>query len=139
MWLPQLADLLEIHARVIARTGGASGVLNAGALEVAVQQPRQVFGGEELYPTIEAKASALAFFIGSNHPFVDGNKRVALVALEVTLVQNGLELQMTVDEAEDLFLRLAAGAFADREAFAAEVSLRIVPLGGRSGPRGARR
>jgi death-on-curing protein len=56
-----------------------------------------------------SKAAALSFFLATNHPFVDGNKRVAHAALEVTLVLNGYELKATVDEQERVMLRLASG------------------------------
>jgi death-on-curing protein len=67
------------------------------------------FGGEDLYPTIESKATALCFSLVMNHPFVDGNKRIGHAAMETFLVMNGYELVADVDGAETVILNLAAG------------------------------
>ncbi|MEM6794476.1 MAG: type II toxin-antitoxin system death-on-curing family toxin, partial [Acidobacteriota bacterium] len=67
------------------------------------------FDGQDLYPALVDKASALGSSLVQNHPFVDGNKRIGHAALEVTLVLNGLELDSSVDEQESMVLELAAG------------------------------
>ncbi len=86
-----------------------------GALESAVAQPRAAFAGEELYPDVAAKATALAFSLINNHPFVDGNKRVGHAALETFLMLNGYELDATVDAGEQIMLAVAAGHAAREE------------------------
>ena len=103
-----LPEVLEIHRQVIAQTGGAPGIRDLGALESAVAQPRHTFGGDDLYPSLAEKASALAFSLIQNHPFVDGNKRTGHAALETFLMLNGHELHATVDEAERVILGVAA-------------------------------
>jgi death-on-curing protein len=80
-----------------------------GLLESALAQPRAAFGGVDLHPTTVAKAAALGFSLALNHPFVDGNKRVAHAAMETFLLLNGLELRAAVEEQERLILNLAAG------------------------------
>jgi death-on-curing protein len=102
-------QLSELHERFIAESGGASGVRDFGALESALAQPEMTFGGEELYPIRIEKACAPAYSLCMNHPFVDGNKRVAHAAMETLLVLNGFEINATVDEQEKLFLDLASG------------------------------
>lgn len=102
-------DILYIHSRLIAQSGGSHGLRDLGALESCVAQPQQSFDGVELYPDMPAKAAALAFFLASNHPFVDGNKRIAHAALAVTLRLNGYALIASVDEQEEIMLRLASG------------------------------
>lgn len=104
-----LFQILELHRQIIAQSGGSLGIRDIGALESALAQPKMTFDKKELYPTIEEKAAALAFSLSSNHPFVDGNKRVAHAAMEVFLFLNGREINASVDEQEDLFLRLASG------------------------------
>lgn len=104
-----LFQRLELHRQIIAQSGGSLGIRDIGALESALAQPKMTFDKKELYPTIEEKAAALAFSLSSNHPFVDGNKRVAHAAMEVFLFLNGREINASVDEQEDLFLRLASG------------------------------
>ena len=102
-------EALEIHRRVLSESGGAGGLRDLGAIASALAQPQMTFGGQDLYPTIEAKATAICFSLVMNHPFVDGNKRVGHAAMETFLVLNGFELQAKVDEAEQVILRLAAG------------------------------
>ncbi len=84
------------------------------------------FGGQELYPTIVKKASALGFSLIRNHPFVDGNKRTAHAAMETFLVLNGYEIEASVDEQERVILQVAAGEM-DRETFAEWLCAHIVP------------
>ena len=57
------AEVLELHRRVVAETGGATALRDLGALESATAQPRASFGGNDLYPSLEEKAAALAFKI----------------------------------------------------------------------------
>jgi death-on-curing protein len=62
-----------------------------------VAQPKATFDGEDLYPTIIAKAAALCFSLVQNHPFVDGNKRAGHASMEVFLILNGYALDADVD------------------------------------------
>jgi len=101
-------EVLEIYSRVVQQSGGAMGVRDLGALESAVAQPRMSFAGEELYPTLVDKASALGFSLIQNHPFIDGNKRAGHAAMEVFLVLNGHQVRATVDEQESVILKVAA-------------------------------
>jgi death-on-curing protein len=68
------------------------------------------FGGDDLYPTLVEKAAALGFSTIQNHPFVDGNKRTGPALMEVFLLLNGYEIHATVDEQEDVILRVASGS-----------------------------
>jgi death-on-curing protein len=104
-----LAEVLVLHERLIAESGGAAGLRDLGSLESALAQPRATFDGVDLYTGIADKAAALAHSLVGNHPFVDGNKRIGHAALEVFLVLNGYELAVPVDDAERTFLSLAAG------------------------------
>jgi death-on-curing protein len=107
-----IAEIVDLHSRIIARSGGANGLRDRPALESSVAQPLQSFGHEELYPSVEHKAAALGYFIISNHPFVDGNKRIGHAAMEVLLVLNGRELSASVDEQERMILSVAGRSFA---------------------------
>ena len=102
-------EIIELHRRIIVQSGGAEGVRDWPALESSVAQPHQTFGGEDLYRSPVAKAAALGFFLISNHPFIDGNKRVGHAALEVTLLLNGAELRASVEEQENVVLAVASG------------------------------
>jgi death-on-curing protein len=104
-----LAEVLDLHQRVVGRSGGAPLIRDLGALKAAVAQPRLTFEGVDLYPDLAAKSAALCHSLTCDHPFVDGNKRTAHAAMETVLVLNGYELFATVDEHESVMLALAAG------------------------------
>ena len=104
-----LGEVVALHRAILAATGGADGIRDLGALESALAQPKATFGGTDLYPSIVDKASALAFGLAMNHPFVDGNKRIAHAGMAVFLDLNGFEIEATIDEQEQLMLGLAAG------------------------------
>jgi len=69
-----LAQVVELHERILAATGGAPGLRDLGALESALAQPKAAFAGRDLHQTLAEKAAALCFSLAQNHPFVDGNK-----------------------------------------------------------------
>ena len=104
-----LAEVLHIHEQVLAQTGGHTGVRDLAALESALAQPKASVGGEDAYPTVEEKAAALCYSLCSNHPFMDGNKRVAHAAMETFLILNGKEIASNVQDQEKLMLAIAAG------------------------------
>ena len=104
-----LAEVLRLHGRIIDDTGGSDGLRDLGLLESALAQPRQTFGGSDLYPTLAEKAAAVGFSLINNHPFVDGNKRIGHAVVEAMLMLNGFELAADVDESEAEILAVAAG------------------------------
>jgi death-on-curing protein len=85
------------------------------------------FGGQDLYPTVIDKASALCFSLVMNHPFIDGNKRVGHFAMETFLVLNGMEIAASVDEQEQLILQLAQGNIA-RDRFTEWLGAHVVEV-----------
>ena len=82
--------------------------MNLSALESAMAQPRMTFGGKDLYPSMIEKATALGYSLIQNHPFLDGNKRTGHAATEVFLFLNGFEIRSSVDEQEQIILRVAS-------------------------------
>ena len=104
-----LGEVVTLHRRVLAQSGGASGVRDLGLLESALSQPKATFDGTDLHRTLIDKAAALGFALVANHAFVDGNKRIGHAAMEVFLVLNGFEFNATTDEQERLMLGVAAG------------------------------
>jgi death-on-curing protein len=104
-----LSEILTLHERLGAQSGGGIGVRDLVLLESAVAQPKQSFDGSDLYDSITEKGAALSFSLISNHPFVDGNKRVGHAALETFLILNGYELTADVDAQEATILAVAAG------------------------------
>lgn len=109
MIYPSLEDALRLHEMVIQATGGASGVRDVGLLESALARPMSSYAGLELYPTVWEKAGALVHGIIRNHPFVDGNKRTAIVMGATFLLMNGYWLEVSQDEFEATGLAAAEG------------------------------
>jgi len=104
-----VGDLQRLHDEALQRTGGCPGVLDLQRLEAASARPLTGVGDTELFPTILDKAAALAHSIATAHPFVDGNKRTALLAAQALLEQNGLLVEAPGRLAEAELLRLATG------------------------------
>ena len=108
IWLSK-AHILRLHGRALAKTGGADGLRDEGLLDSALEAPLAGFAGQDAYPTIEARAARLAFGLVNNHPFVDGNKRIGVLAMIVTLAVNGIVVTATNDDLIDLGFGLAEG------------------------------
>ncbi len=85
------------------------------------------FDGQELYPGMVDKASALGFSLIQNHPFLDGNKRAGHAALEMFLVLNGYEISASVNEQVEVILHVASGDWG-REAFTHWLHSHIQPM-----------
>lgn len=102
-------QVLFIHDQVIEETGGPFGLRDLGALHAATERPKASFGGVEAYPSLLAKAAALLESFCNNHPFLDGNKRVAYVATGIFLELNGLQLVAPQKVAEPFMLNFAQG------------------------------
>ena len=103
--------VLAIHDEQIAEHGGAAGLRDAGLLESALAHPQNLaaYGS----PDAAELAAAYAFSLASNHPFVDGNKRTALVLAELFLVLNGHELTASDEDCVSTILALAAGTLGE--------------------------
>lgn len=100
-------QVLAIHERVIAEYGGSLGLRDQGLLESAVAMPKAQFGGEFLHDGIAEMAAAYLFHLCKNHPFVDGNKRVALASALTFLLLNQHTLASSKPAAEQLTLGVA--------------------------------
>ncbi len=91
-------QVLWIYRRVMEETGGTFGIRDEGLLRSALARPQASFGGQDLYPTLFEKAAALLESLVMNHPFADGNKRVAWECLDLTLELNGYRLTASHEE-----------------------------------------
>lgn len=100
-------EILAIHRDQILRYGGSPRVRDLDLLQSALALPSSTFDGSYLHDGIPSMAAAYLFHIIRNHPFVDGNKRVGLVAALVFLRLNGHDLATTDDEIEALVVRVA--------------------------------
>lgn len=102
-------EIFHIHKRVVEEFGGDQALRDKGLLESAISMPRATFLGKYLHREIPAMAAAYHFHLCKNHPFLDGNKRVAVVAAETFLLINGWELHATDKAIERITLGLASG------------------------------
>ena len=95
----ELDELLAIACEVLELEAAALlHMADLGLADSAVARPHASFGGEEFYPTADAKAATLLFGVARNHAFIDGNKRVAVLATLQFLNMNGLDLDLTPPE-----------------------------------------
>src|SRR5579872_2477567 len=112
LWM-NLSDAIIAHDLELAAHGGASGVRDQGMLESALARPRNIWAYSETPLRLTELAAAYAFGISSNHPFVDGNKRTALVVSFAFLDVNGLEVIASQEDAYLAILGLAAGGVSE--------------------------
>ena len=104
------AEVLRLHDMQLDRFGGLAGIRDPGLLESALAMPSASFGGEYLHRGIFEMAAAYLLHIARDHPFVDGNKRVALHSAIVFLRLNGFRLEADPDALYELTLSVATGA-----------------------------
>jgi death on curing protein len=104
-----LEQVREIHQSQLDLHGGSAGLRDEGLLRSALSQPEASFGGKWLHAGLHEMASAYLFSLVSNHPFVDGNKRVGAVAAVVFLRMNGMVMDVDQDVYAELVLAVASG------------------------------
>ncbi|HHV15579.1 MAG TPA: type II toxin-antitoxin system death-on-curing family toxin [Gelria sp.] len=101
--------VLHFHRQLLSEYGGRPGLRDEGLLESALAQAQMTIDGEYLHRDIFEMAAAYGYHICQNHAFIDGNKRLALVAIDTFLQMNGWELIADEKETYVTILRLAAG------------------------------
>ena len=112
-WL-RVDAVLAMHRRQIAEHGGDDGVRDIGLLESALARAQNI-AAYEPEADIARLAAAYGFGIAKNHPFIDGNKRTALVATRTFLILNGYTLQASPVDKYTTFLQLAEGSLSEEE------------------------
>jgi death-on-curing protein len=110
-----LAEVIEIHSDQIKRYGGRAGIRDITLLSSAVAMPYASFSGDFLYSDIYEMATAYAFHICQNHPFIDGNKRTALASALVFLELNGISISDPEDKLYDSMMNIASGKMTKEE------------------------
>ena len=118
--MPKIIWVLEetgraIHHRQIAEHGGSEGLRDEGLLSSALARPQNLLAYGEAPPDLASLAAAYAYGIARNHPFVDGNKRTALVTARTFLLLNGVDLNATQDDKFLTFVSLAQGSISEEE------------------------
>lgn len=103
-------EVIEAHSRLIQKTGGLNGIRDRALLESAVFNILSSFDGIEVYPSIEEKAARLMYSLVKNHSFLDGNKRIGVLAMLLTLNLNDVKLSYSQKELIELGLGTANGS-----------------------------
>lgn len=102
-------QILKLRSQLIKQTGGCEGVRDHTLLDSALETPFQSFGGDDLYPTIQAKASRRGYGLIKNHAMIDGNKRIGIHVMLVFLALNGIELSYSQTELYEEVLDVVEG------------------------------
>ncbi|MFO7814511.1 MAG: type II toxin-antitoxin system death-on-curing family toxin [Halanaerobiales bacterium] len=100
--------ILFFHNQLIKTYGGTYGIRDKKLLDSALKLPKTTFEDKYLHDTLIKMAAAYGFHLCNNHPFVDGNKRIALVAMDVFLQRNGIEITASEKETYKIMIKLAA-------------------------------
>jgi death on curing protein len=110
-----LEFVLALHTDQLKSYGGLQGIRDLAGLESALEQPWLEVFGQLLHPTLELQAAALLFHLSRNHPFVDGNKRVAWACMETFLTLEGYWLEISDDDAYIWINQIAQGTLEKAE------------------------
>ena len=102
-------QVLLMHRWIYDYYGGSRGIKDDGLLDSALKAPFQTYDGQELYPTVVGKIVRLGYGLITNHPFVDGNKRIGALALLTLLELNGYRIEATDQELTDIIIGVASG------------------------------
>jgi death on curing protein len=102
-------EVIKIHNLLIDEFGGSRGVRDYNLLDSAINRPFQTFDNKDLYSTPIDKSAAIFQSLIINHPFIDGNKRIAYVLMRLILLQYNLDLRAAQDEKYDFVIKAASG------------------------------
>jgi len=118
-------EVIRIHEALIDQFGGSKGVRDEGLLDAAINRPFQSFDGKDLYETPDEKSSAIFESVIKNHPFIDGNKRIAYVLMRLLLLQYHYDIAAKQEEKYQFVIEVASGMF-DFEGIKQWISKRLV-------------
>lgn len=103
-------DIILLHSRIIKGSGGLDGLRDRASLEAAIAAPMQSFGEQDLFPSEIEKIARLGYGLAANHAFVDGNKRIGAMMVQLLLKWNGYDLHLQTGELADMFISIAEGS-----------------------------
>ena len=106
-----IKEVQIIHNILIDKFGGSKGIRDVGLLESALARPFATFDGKDLYPNAIDKASAIVESIVINHPFIDGNKRIAYVLMRLILLENDADILATQEEKYKFVIAASKGKY----------------------------
>lgn len=109
IWI-KTEDVILLHSRIIQKSGGMDGLRDRASLDAAIAAPLQSFGGQDLFPTDIEKIARLGYGLATNHAFIDGNKRIGAMLVQLLLKWNGYQLVLRSGELADMFIAIADGS-----------------------------
>ena len=104
-----LKDIISLHDHSINIYRGSKGLRDLGLLESAIARPFHTFGSEDLYASPYEKAAALGESLIINHPFIDGNKRIGILAVLAFLLENSIQIEANTDELYKMVIKISTG------------------------------
>ncbi len=107
--------ILFFHEQLIKIYGGSSSIRDENLLESALEQPKVTYQGEYLHDSLLKMAAAYGYHLCNNHPFIDGNKRIAFVAMDTFLQKNDLEITAFEKEAYKMMIQVSSGQLSKKE------------------------
>ena len=107
--------IIYYHEQLIELYGGLSGLRDENLLDSALEQPKAMFDRSYLHDSLAKAAAAYGFHLCKNHPFIDGNKRIALVAMDTFLQMNGYEMCAPEKEAYKAMIKMASGTLSKEQ------------------------
>lgn len=113
-----LEEVLEMHDVLIGQFGGSLGIRDISLLQSALEMPQAGIGDIYFHDGVFEMAAAYAFHISKNHPFIDGNKRIAFAAMEVFLKINSYSIRMDVENSYNFIVDIATGGLSDKKEIA---------------------
>jgi death-on-curing protein len=108
-------EVIILHRKIIAKTGGSEGIRDLGLIESAINKAFATFDGQDLYQGSEAKIAAITFALINNHGFVDGNKRIGIAIMLLLLRLNGIGVHYTQQELISLGFGVAEGSIKEQD------------------------
>jgi death-on-curing protein len=107
--------ILYFHEQLIQNYGGKHGIRDNKLFESAIEQPKSTFEGEYLHDSIMKMAAAYGYHLCNNHPFIDGNKRIALITMDVFLQRNGYQINASEKETYKIMMQLSSGQLSKKD------------------------
>jgi len=107
--------ILFFHEQLVKIYGGSFDIRDENLLDSALEQPKATYQGEYLHDSLLKMAAAYGYHLCNNHPFIDGNKRIAFVAMDTFLQKNGLEITASEKEAYKMMIQVSSGQLSKKE------------------------
>lgn len=114
IWI-DVEDIILIHSKIIQKSGEIDGLRDRSCLESAVAAPMQSFGGQDLFPSDVEKIARLGYGLATNHAFLDGNKWIGAMMVQLLLKWNGYYLELVSGELADMFIAVADDRATEKE------------------------